>query len=182
MAVTNAAKWAAAAGLVAVRVNRRHHPRIWSVPKPQEAAVALSAGAAALVLSGALHQVFHIDVADEGTVTVATQSNATRWSMVLTAAITEEVINRGFEVESLISVAGAPVAGILNVAHFAAGHVRFFGLKTVLVRLPATASLAAVYLWRRNLPLVMLTHFVLDAPLLFSGFRRQVLEGGDRPS
>lgn len=98
---------------------------------------------------------------------------------MITAATTEEVIYRGFEFESLAAMCGVPVAAVLNLAAFAARHVKFFGVKTVLVRLPGAASLVAVYAWKRNLPVAMITHFVLDAPLLLTNLRNDTRSDGD---
>ncbi len=93
-----------------------------------------------------------------------------RIALVLTAAISEEFMYRGYALEELAYLTGnRGLAGLLSLAVFTISHVGLYGLSRALV-VPAVvgAVLTALYLWRRNLPSCMLTHAMLDGLFLIA--------------
>jgi CAAX protease family protein len=91
-----------------------------------------------------------------------------RLGLVLTAAIAEEFMFRGFGIEELNRLTGSWwLAGALSWAAFTLAHVDRYGW-TLGLLIPAIAGggLTILYLWRRNLPLCMLMHAIIDGVAL----------------
>lgn len=89
---------------------------------------------------------------------------AFRLSLVLTAAICEEFLYRGFAIEELGFLTGnRGLAAAISLLFFALAHVGRYGLLGALV-IPGLigGALTALYLWRSNLPVCMLMHAVID--------------------
>jgi len=94
-----------------------------------------------------------------------------RLGLVVTAAVCEEFIFRGFGIEELASLTGSMwFAGLATWLGFSVAHVASYGLTPALV-FPAIlgAFLTLLYLWRRNLPYCILLHAILDGVSLFLG-------------
>ncbi|MBL7257453.1 CPBP family intramembrane glutamic endopeptidase [Paractinoplanes lichenicola] len=88
-------------------------------------------------------------------------------ALIVTAAVTEEVIYRGFLAERLGTALRSRLIGAaLSVVVFAIPHVVFFGPSWLLHQLPGTLALAAIALCRRNLPAAMLLHLLINLPIL----------------
>lgn len=87
-------------------------------------------------------------------------------ALVLTSAITEEVLWRGYVVERVGAWIGLVPAGLLGLTVFAVPHVTFFGPWWLLTTLPAAAVLYLLLIWRRNLWACMLAHFIGNVPVL----------------
>lgn len=87
-------------------------------------------------------------------------------ALVVTAAVTEEVLWRGYAVERV--AAWLPPLGVaaLGLAVFAAPHVAFFGPTWLVTNLPGAALLYALLLWRRTLWSCIAAHLVGNAPIL----------------
>lgn len=87
---------------------------------------------------------------------------------VITAAVTEEVLFRGYALERLKQRTGRwSLAGLISVGVFTVIHLPGWGRAHALgVVLPMGAALTALYIWKRNLVLVMLVYLVIDAPLI----------------
>ncbi len=84
--------------------------------------------------------------------------------LVLTAAICEEFMYRGFAIEELAGLTGSVwFGGLISWLGFSFAHAGLYGLTTALA-IPAIlgAFLTLLYLWRRNLPVCMLMHGILD--------------------
>jgi membrane protease YdiL (CAAX protease family) len=97
--------------------------------------------------------------------------------LVLTAGICEEFMYRGFAIEELGGLTGSLwLAGVIAWLGFSLAHMGLYGFAPALL-VPAAlgAFLTLLYLWRRNLPVCMLMHAVLDGfaililPSLLSG-------------
>ena len=91
-----------------------------------------------------------------------------RAGLVLTAGICEEFIYRGFAIEELGALAGNRwLAALVSLIFFTLPHARLYGFTSALV-LPAImgAALTLLYLWRRNLPVCMLMHAIVDGIFL----------------
>jgi membrane protease YdiL (CAAX protease family) len=91
-----------------------------------------------------------------------------RIGLVLTAAICEEFIYRGFGIEELVLLARRRwLAGLLSLTLFTVSHAGLYGMSAALI-VPGLvgAVLTGLYLWRRNLPSCMLVHAIFDGILL----------------
>lgn len=102
---------------------------------------------------------------------VADVSSTTPWVLaagIVTAAVTEEVVFRGYAIERLTELTGSSwIGAFVSVAVFVAFHVPNWSLAHVVgVVVPLGAALTGLYVWKRNLPFVVTVHFLVDAPLL----------------
>ena len=88
--------------------------------------------------------------------------------MLLTASATEELLFRAYPIERLARLTGSRWPGaLLSLAAFVAIHLQGWNLGHVLgVVLPLGAVMTGLYLWRRNLVFMIITHFFLDLPIL----------------
>jgi membrane protease YdiL (CAAX protease family) len=87
-----------------------------------------------------------------------------RLSLVLTAGICEEAIFRGFLIEQLRDWTGSiGVAAWTSLVLFSLPHAWFYGF-TLALLIPALlgGSLIWLYVLRRNLPVCMLMHAMVD--------------------
>jgi membrane protease YdiL (CAAX protease family) len=91
--------------------------------------------------------------------------NPPLWAMTITvlrAGITEELFYRGYALERLRALTGSAwIAALLTIVPFALFHYRQ-GPAGILIAGVAAVILTALYLKRRDLPAVMLTHFTVD--------------------
>jgi len=100
------------------------------------------------------------------------------WAMAITvlrAGVTEELFYRGYALERLITLTGSRwLATALTVVPFALFHYRQ-GPAGIMIAGVAAVLLTILYLRRRSLPTVMVTHFSVDfvpnvlLPLLGAG-------------
>ena len=88
--------------------------------------------------------------------------------VVLTASVTEELLFRAYPIECLTRLTGSRWPGaVLSLAVFAAFHLLGWNLGHVVgVVLPLGAVMTGLYLWRRNLGFMIITHFLLDLPIV----------------
>jgi membrane protease YdiL (CAAX protease family) len=86
----------------------------------------------------------------------------------ITAAFTEEVLFRSYSIERLTPLVGRRwLAALITLLAFAVLHVLTWDwIHVVTLVLPAAVLLTLLYLWRRNLAFVVISHAVLNAPLL----------------
>jgi uncharacterized protein len=87
-----------------------------------------------------------------------------RLGLVLTAAICEEFIFRGFIIEQVKEWSGSlPFAVGLSLILFVVPHAWLYGFTAALL-VPAVLGIALtlLYLWRRNLPVCMVMHAAVD--------------------
>ena len=89
-------------------------------------------------------------------------------AVVLTASVTEELLFRAYPIERLTRLTGARWPGaLLSLATFVAFHLHGWHFGHVLgVVLPLGAVMTGLYLWRRNVVFVIITHFLLDLPIV----------------
>lgn len=92
--------------------------------------------------------------------------------LTVTAAVTEEVVYRGFLAERLGALFGprrwARWAGAaLSLAIFVLPHIAFFGWSWMLHQFPSALAIAAIALIRRNLIAAMLVHLLTNLPILY---------------
>lgn len=88
--------------------------------------------------------------------------------VVLTASVTEELLFRAYPIEHLARLTGKRWPGaLLSLAAFVALHLEGWNLGHVIgVVLPLGAVMTGLYLWRRNLVFMIITHFFLDLPIV----------------
>jgi membrane protease YdiL (CAAX protease family) len=82
--------------------------------------------------------------------------------VVMRAGIAEEVFYRGFAIERIEALTGSrPIAAVVPLILFAGFHFSQ-GIAGVLIALFVGAAATAIYLWKRNLPILIAAHFTLD--------------------
>lgn len=92
--------------------------------------------------------------------------------LTVTAAVTEEIVYRGFLAERLGALFGArrwaPCAGAaLSLAIFVAPHLAFFGPSWLLHQFPTVLAIAVIAVVRRNLVIAILVHLLTNLPILY---------------
>lgn len=84
--------------------------------------------------------------------------------IVARAAVSEEVLFRGYPIERLRELTGSrAIAAVVPCVVFTLDHVGFWGWHHVFIAGLAGAELTALYMWRRNIWVNMLAHFIVDA-------------------
>lgn len=84
--------------------------------------------------------------------------------IVVRAAVSEEILFRGYPIERLQELTGSrAAAGVLTCALFTLDHVGFWGWHHIFIAGSAGALLTLLYLWRRNIWVNMLAHLIVDA-------------------
>ena len=91
--------------------------------------------------------------------------------LIVTAAVTEEVVYRGFLAERLGALFGRrrwarPLGAALSLVIFVLPHLAFFGPSWLLHQLPGTLAIAGIALIRRDLVAAMLLHLLINLPIL----------------
>ena len=87
-----------------------------------------------------------------------------RVTLVLRAALFEELFYRGFAIERLSEMFGARwLAALISFAAFTLAHVGYWGWSQVLIAGWGGAVLTLLYVWRRDLICNMIAHFLTDA-------------------
>jgi uncharacterized protein len=84
--------------------------------------------------------------------------------IVVRAAVSEEILFRGYPMERLEETTGSrAIAAVLTCAVFTLDHVSFWGWHHIFIAGSAGAALTVLYLWRRNIWVNMIAHFIVDA-------------------
>lgn len=87
------------------------------------------------------------------------------WLLITTpivAGVTEEIVYRGYAIERLTFLTGRRwLAGLIAGAAFLAVHAAWGGAQLILVAF-GTVIFVGLYLWRRDLPCVILAHVLAD--------------------
>jgi membrane protease YdiL (CAAX protease family) len=88
-------------------------------------------------------------------------------TLIVTTAVTEEILQRGYPIERLYDLTGQRWIGVgLSALVFVLPHLSFFGAEWLLYQGFGTGLLYALYLWRRNLVACMVLHLLGNAPIL----------------
>jgi membrane protease YdiL (CAAX protease family) len=89
------------------------------------------------------------------------------------AGIAEEVFYRGYAIERIEALSGSrAIAAAIPLLIFAGGHFSQ-GIAGILITFTIGAIATAIYLWKRNLLILIIAHFMVDfipnvlLPLLF---------------
>jgi uncharacterized protein len=84
--------------------------------------------------------------------------------IVVRAAVSEEILFRGYPLERLEELTGSrAIAGVVTCAVFTLDHISFWGWHHIFIAGSAGAALTVLYLWRRNICVNMIAHFMVDA-------------------
>lgn len=82
--------------------------------------------------------------------------------VVMRAGIAEEIFYRGFAIERIEALTGSrAVAAVVPLVMFAGFHFSQ-GVAGVLIAFFVGAAATAIYLWKRNLLILIAAHFTLD--------------------
>jgi uncharacterized protein len=93
-----------------------------------------------------------------------------RLTLILRGAIAEEIIFRGYAIERIRELTGSfSIAGIISCTLFALEHLGVWSWGHVVIAGFAGAILTLLYIWRRNLWVNTIAHFVPDAIGLLLG-------------
>ena len=167
--------WLLAGTVIAITRRWEHKPWFWLGLRPLSGRAALLACVFGVMLVFAVPALTVavkrlVPPSDGGTMeNLATSAPA--WLLlvtVLTAGVTEELLFRAYPIERLTRLTGKRWPGaLLSLAAFVAIHLQGWNLGHVLgVVLPLGAVMTGLYLWRRNLIFMIITHCVLDLPLV----------------
>jgi len=166
---TIAAEWLVAAILAAIAFGlQRLRPRSFRIGGlgGLDLLSAFGALVAALALSGIVSRLVAAPKLDLHR--IASLPLGVRVGLVITAAICEEFIFRGFAIEELGMLTGSRwFAALVSLAVFALGHTGVYGFSTALL-IPASVGLVItlLYMFRKSLPACMLVHGGMDALFL----------------
>lgn len=84
--------------------------------------------------------------------------------IVVRAAVSEEILFRGYPMERLEEMTGSrAIAGVVTCAVFTLDHISFWGWHHIFIAGTAGVALTVLYLWRRNIWVNMIAHFMVDA-------------------
>lgn len=87
-----------------------------------------------------------------------------RFSLVVRAAVFEEVYYRGFAIERLTEITGLRwLASLISLAAFVFAHLAYWGWAHLIVAAFGGVVLTLLYLLRRDLTCNMLAHFITDS-------------------
>jgi membrane protease YdiL (CAAX protease family) len=167
--------WLLAGTVIAITRWWEHKPWSWLGLRPiswRAALLACGCGVVLVFAVAALTVAVNrlVPPTDGGTVD-SVAASAPAWLLlvtVLTASVTEELLFRAYPIERLARLTGKRWPGaLLSLAAFVAIHLQGWNLGHVLgVVLPLGAVMTGLYLWRRNLIFMIITHFFLDLPII----------------
>ncbi|WP_337062555.1 CPBP family intramembrane glutamic endopeptidase [Kineococcus sp. G2] len=108
---------------------------------------------------------------NEGVAAIAALGVTGALVLIVTAAVTEEIVYRGYLAERLGALFGRrPYARWLGAAAsltiFTGPHLVFFGPSWLLHQLPGALAIAAIAVVRRNLLAAMTLHLLINLPIL----------------
>jgi uncharacterized protein len=87
-----------------------------------------------------------------------------RFISTLRAAVAEEVLFRGYAIERMEELSGSRTAAVVvSCAIFTFAHVSSWGWSHELFVAVGGLAFSLLYLWRRNLWVNILAHFIVDA-------------------
>jgi uncharacterized protein len=128
--------------------------------------IMLAAFVAALMFSGAVSRLVtapKFDLRQAAAIPIAVRAG-----LVLTAAVCEEFMFRGFAIEEIGALVGNRwIGAVLSLVFFGLGHVGVYGFSTALL-IPMSVGLVItlLYMFRNNLPVCMLMHAMVDGLFL----------------
>jgi membrane protease YdiL (CAAX protease family) len=89
-----------------------------------------------------------------------------RWYLCLTITVVaggEEWLYRGYAIERLEALTGDTlIAGVVSLLAFGIVHLPLWGIGVSLTTLVSGGILTALYIWRRDVAMLMLAHVIAD--------------------
>lgn len=88
------------------------------------------------------------------------------WRFISTvrAAVSEEVLFRGYAMQRVEELSGSrAIALLLSLTVFTIDHVAYWGWSHELIVATGGLAFSLLYLWRRNLWVNIIAHFIVDA-------------------
>lgn len=160
--------WVAAILLYVRRVERRPWSSIgFRAPGVKGLVIGALAGILILVSLAVIYYVVFPALHWSESSQLASVSSLPYWLnilIVVRAAVSEEILFRGYPMERLEELTGSrAVAGVVTCAVFTLDHISFWGWHHILIAGTAGAVLTILYLRRRNLWVNMIAHFLVDA-------------------
>jgi membrane protease YdiL (CAAX protease family) len=96
---------------------------------------------------------------------------AYRVALVTRAAVCEEILFRGYAIERLKEWSGSAwLAGFISWVAFTAIHLSVWGAPQLIVAGYGGALLTVLYVWRRNIWVNMLAHWIGDCGFILAPF------------
>lgn len=104
---------------------------------------------------------------NEGVETITSMPVIAVCALIITTALTEEILYRGYPIERLSALTGRRWIGTaVSVVLFVAPHLTFFGWEWLLYSGFGTVVAYILYFWRRNLWVCIVLHCLTNAPIL----------------
>ncbi|HEV7777939.1 MAG TPA: type II CAAX endopeptidase family protein [Luteibacter sp.] len=125
--------------------------------------ITVTLGTMYLVILPALHLNDEVIATTNGSALMATPF---WWRFISTirAAVSEEVLFRGYAMERIEALSGSRVVALLvSCAVFTLAHVSAWGWSHELIVAVGGLAFSLLYLWRRNLWVNIIAHFIVDA-------------------
>ncbi|GAB3779460.1 CPBP family intramembrane glutamic endopeptidase [Dyella agri] len=129
--------------------------------------IGVAAGLAVLAVLGAMYflilPALHLGDAASGNALLATPW---WWRFISTvrAAVSEEVMFRGYAMQRIEELSGSrAIALLLSLTVFTIDHVAYWGWSHELIVATGGLAFSLLYLWRRNLWVNIIAHFIVDA-------------------
>jgi len=136
-------------------------------PGSKDIIVAAATGAVIVAMLGVMYLVVFPAMHWDETQQIQTLTAVPFWLRfiaVVRAAVSEEILFRGYALERVQELTGSrSAAGVFTWAIFTLEHLSYWGWHHLLIAGTAGAMLTLLYLWRRNLWANMLAHFIVDA-------------------
>ena len=115
------------------------------------------------LIYGVVFRLFHLTMNMHAMNQLLALPRPVRFLVVLRAAIFEETLYRGYAIERLTELTGNRwAAALISLFAFTIAHISYWGAAQLLIAGFGGLVLTALYLWRRDLPCNMFTHFVTD--------------------
>ncbi len=170
--VTIAAEWCVVIVLAVITLAiQKRHPRDFGLRMfgRRDLRAMLAALVASYVLVGVANHVLTLNTASLDVRHLLSVPFSVKAGLVVTAGVCEEIMYRGFAIEELAGLTGSLwVGGVISWLAFTLAHIDRYGLTTGLL-IPAIVGgfLTLLYVWRRNLPVCMLLHAIMDGVSIF---------------
>jgi membrane protease YdiL (CAAX protease family) len=176
MAANELVYWALVALVLGyvLKVERRPLSSIgFSAPGARDVLLAIATGVLMVIVLGVIYLVVFPALHWDEQQQLETLTAVPFWLRLLSvvrAAVSEEVLFRGYALERTQELTGSPaMAGLFTWAIFTLEHLGYWGWHHLLVAGLAGAMLTGLYLWRRNLWCNILAHFIVDAAAFLPG-------------
>jgi len=168
--------WALVAAILlyVTRIERRPLASIGFIrPRFTDLAIAMAAGLVIVAMLGVLYLVVFPRLGWDETQQFQPLMAVPFWLRLVTvvrAAVSEEILFRGYALERTRELTGSrAVAGLFTWGVFTIDHLGYWGWHHLVVAGLAGGLLTLLYLWRGNLWVNILAHFIIDAVGFLAG-------------